>query len=162
MPSFNTTRHVPYTARQMFDLVADVENYPEFLPLCEDLNIRQRLETSDGRPQLVADMTCGYKAIRETFTTRVTLNEPEQKIHVEYIDGPFSYLRNDWHFEPAAGHGCRVHFHIDYALKSAMLGLLVGAMFDKAFRRFTAAFETRAATVYGRPRYGGTPRQSTA
>ncbi len=162
MPSFKTTRHVPYTARQMFDLVADVEHYPEFLPLCEDLNIRQRLETDDGKPQLVADMTCGYKAIRETFTTRVTLDEPNQSIHVEYIDGPFSYLKNDWRFEPAAGNGCRVHFHIDYVLKSAMLGLLVGAMFDKAFRRFTAAFESRAAQVYGRPRYRGAPRTSTA
>lgn len=162
MPSFKTTRHVPYTPRQMFDLVADVAHYPEFLPLCEELNIRQRLETPDGRPQLVADMTCGYKAIRETFTTRVTLDEPHQKIHVEYIDGPFRYLNNDWHFEPGPGNGCRVHFHIDYALKSAMLGLLVGAMFDKAFRRFTAAFESRAAEVYGRPRYGGTARPSTA
>ena len=162
MPSFTTTRNVPFTATQMFDLVADVEHYPEFLPLCEDLVIHKRTETSDGKPQLVADMTCGYKAIRETFTTRVTLDEAHRAIHVEYIDGPFRYLRHDWRFEATGGHGCRVHFHIDYALKSAMLGVLVGAMFDKAFRRFTSAFEARAAEVYGRPRFRGSTQQSPA
>jgi coenzyme Q-binding protein COQ10 len=162
MPSFKTTRHVPYSARQMFDLVADVSRYPEFLPLCEDLNIRSKTETEAGLPQLVADMTCGYKAIRETFTTRVTIDAAAQKIHVEYIDGPFRYLHNDWHFEPGPNGGCRVYFAIDYALRSAMLGLLVGAMFDKAFRRFTSAFEQRAAKVYGRPRYGQEPQGSTA
>jgi coenzyme Q-binding protein COQ10 len=162
MPSFKTTRQVPYSATQMYDLVADVARYPEFLPLCEALTIRQRTETADGKPQLVADMTCGYKAIRETFTTRVTLDEERRAIHVEYIDGPFRYLNNDWRFEPAANGGCRVHFHIDYALKSAMLGLLVGTMFDKAFRRFTAAFETRAAKVYGPPGFRGSAQQSPA
>lgn len=161
MPSFKTTRQVPYSATQMYDLVADVARYPEFLPLCEALNIRQRTETTDGKRHLVADMTCGYKAIRETFTTQVTLDEAHRFIHVEYIDGPFRYLKNDWRFEPTAN-GCRVHFHIDYALKSAMLGLLVGAMFDKAFRRFSVAFEARAAKVYGRPGFRGRPQQSPA
>lgn len=154
MPSFQTTQAVPFTAEQMFDLVADIEAYPEFLPLCEALRIRERCTDESGNPQLVAAMTCGYKAIRETFTSRVTLMAERREILVEYIDGPFRYLHNHWRFEPAASNGARggsiAHFHIDYAFKSAMLGMLVGAMFDKAFRRFLVAFENRAAEIYGR------------
>ena len=153
MPSFQTTQIVAFTASQMFDLVADIESYPEFLPLCEDLRIRARKQNADGQPQLIADMTCGYKAIRETFTSRITLNEAERKILVEYIDGPFSHLHNQWQFEQAPPSyrpgGSAVHFHIDYAFKNPILGALVGTMFDHAFRRFVAAFETRAAQVYG-------------
>ena len=152
MPSFQTTHIVPFTAQQMFDLVADVEAYPEFLPLCEALRIRERRTNADGNAQLIADMTCGYKAIRETFTSRVTLRAPKGEILVEYIDGPFSHLRNQWRFEPApstyAPGGSAAHFHIDYAFKSPMLGMLVGALFDRAFRRFLVAFEQRAADVY--------------
>ena len=159
MPSFQTTQIVRFTAEQMFDLVADIEAYPEFLPLCEGLRIRERRTSVDGHPQLIADMTCGYKAIRETFTSRVTLNAPERKILVEYIDGPFSHLHNQWTFEqsPAsyAPGGSAVHFHIDYAFKSAMLGMLVGAMFDRAFRHFLVAFGDRAAAVYGGAADGG-------
>jgi len=164
MPSFQTTHVVPYTAQQMFDLVADVEAYPEFLPLCEALRIRDRRQTAEGHPQLIADMTCGYKAIRETFTSRVTLKQPASQILVEYIDGPFSHMHNTWHFEPIEpnrnGAGSAAHFYIDYAFKSRMLGMLVGAMFDRAFRRFLDAFETRAAEVYGNDR--GHTRSATA
>ncbi len=152
MPTFQTTQVVPFTAQQMFELVADIEAYPEFLPLCEALRIRDRRSTADGHPQLVADMTCGYKAIRETFTSQVTLQPQRQEILVEYIDGPFSHLYNQWRFEDApssyAPGGSAVHFDIDYAFKSPMLGMLVGAMFDRAFRRFLVAFEQRAADVY--------------
>ncbi|MGI9478454.1 MAG: type II toxin-antitoxin system RatA family toxin [Hyphomicrobiaceae bacterium] len=153
MPSFQTTQAVPFTAQQMFDLVADIEAYPEFLPLCEALRIRERRTNADDYPQLIADMTCGYKAIQETFTSRVTLKSEKLEILVEYVDGPFSHLHNLWRFEPApktyAPGGSAAHFHIDYAFKSPMLGLLVGAMFDRAFRRFLVAFESRAEQIYG-------------
>lgn len=152
MPTFQTTQIVPFTSNQMFDLVADIEAYPQFLPLCEDMRICERRTTPEGYPQLDADMTCGYKAIRETFTSRVTLKQDVHEIFVEYIDGPFSHLHNQWHFKPGAVGGaqtsCAVHFHIDYTFKSPMLGLLVGAMFDKAFRRFLVAFEQRATEIY--------------
>lgn len=99
MPQFETHRPVPHTPDQMFDLVADVERYPEFLPLCDALVIRNRKER-DGKVLLVADMTVGYKAIRETFTTQVLLNKAERAIDVKYIDGPFKYLDNRWRFQP--------------------------------------------------------------
>ena len=147
MPSFATRRRVPYTPAQMFDLVADVERYPEFLPLCEGLTVRSRDEQAD-RTVIVATMVAGYQAIRESFTTRVTLVPAEHKVLVEYLDGPFSRLENRWLMKPVAG-GCEVDFYIDYAFRNPMLGLLVGALFDKAFRRFAEAFEARARAVYG-------------
>ncbi|MGV2099125.1 type II toxin-antitoxin system RatA family toxin [Rhizobium sp. 21-4511-3d] len=147
MPQFETHRPVPHTAEQMFDLVADVERYPEFLPLCEALTIRSRKER-DGKILLVADMTVGYKAIRETFTTQVLLNKAERIIDVKYIDGPFKYLDNRWSFAEATP-GSMVNFFIDYEFKSRILGALMGTMFDRAFRMFTEAFEKRASAIYG-------------
>ncbi|ASR06541.1 MULTISPECIES: type II toxin-antitoxin system RatA family toxin [Rhizobium] len=147
MPQFETHRLVPHTPEQMFDLVADVERYPEFLPLCEALAIRSRKER-DGKILLVADMTVGYKAIRETFTTQVLLNRAEHVIEVKYIDGPFKYLDNRWHFAETPSGGCTVDFFIDYEFKSRILGALMGSMFDRAFRMFTEAFETRANRIY--------------
>lgn len=149
MNSFTTQRQVPFTPQQMFDLVADVERYPEFLPLCEALTIRKRSVDDKGRHVLVADMECGYKSIRERFTSRVTLDADHQHILVEYIDGPFRRLENNWHFVPG-GNGCQVKFQIAYEFKSRMLQMLVGGLFDKAFRKFAEAFEQRAARVYGR------------
>lgn len=149
MPKFATKRRVPFTAAQMFDLVADIEAYPEFLPLCEGLRVRSRAVDA-GHEVVVADMTVGYKAIRETFTSRVTLKPEQKNIVVAYVDGPFRYLNNVWIFREEAG-GCFVDFRIDYALKSRMLDLLVGGLFDKAFRRFAEAFEARAHRVYGSP-----------
>ncbi|GAC1042176.1 type II toxin-antitoxin system RatA family toxin [Rhizobium sp. No.120] len=131
----------------MFDLVADVERYPEFLPLCEALTVRSRKER-DGKTLLVADMTVGYKAIRETFTTQVLLNKAERAIDVKYIDGPFKYLDNRWRFQPAEDGGSVIDFFIDYEFKSRILGALMGSMFDRAFRMFTDAFETRANKIY--------------
>lgn len=130
----------------MFDLVADVERYPEFLPLCNGLVVRSRKDR-DGKTLLVADMTVGYKAIRETFTTQVLLNKAEHAIDVQYIDGPFKYLDNRWRFQPTAD-GCTIDFFIDYEFKSRILGALMGSMFDRAFRMFTDAFETRAGKIY--------------
>ena len=148
MPKFESQRKVPHSPVQMFDLVADVERYPEFLPLCEALSIRSRRER-DGKELLVADMTVGYKAIRETFTSQVLLNRQELVIDVQYIDGPFKYLNNRWSFLADGETGCTVHFFIDYEFKSRILGALMGSMFDRAFRMFSEAFEARAAKVYG-------------
>ena len=148
MPSFTTSRQVVHSPEQMFALVADVERYPEFLPLCEALRVRERTTDEAGRDVLVADMTCGYKAIRETFTSRVTLDRAKNRILVAYIDGPFRYLDNTWSFAARERSGCRVDFEIKYEFKSRMLGLLVGGLFDKAFRRFATAFEERARITY--------------
>ncbi len=147
MPQHETTRRVSHTAASMFALVADVEKYPEFLPLCEALTVRSRRER-DGRSMLVADMTVGYKAIRETFTSQVHLKPDELAIDVKYLDGPFRYLSNIWRFDEAADGGTDIHFFIDYEFKSRILGAMMGAMFDRAFRMFTSAFEKRADAVY--------------
>ena len=147
MPQFETRRSVPHSADEMFALVADVERYPEFLPLCDGLAVRSRKER-DGKELLVADMTVGYKAIRETFTTQVLLNRAERAIDVKYIDGPFRYLDNRWRFEALPEGGSTVHFFIDYEFKSRILGALMGSMFDRAFRMFTDAFEKRADAIY--------------
>ncbi|WP_421925243.1 type II toxin-antitoxin system RatA family toxin [Neoaquamicrobium sediminum] len=147
MPSYETKRVVAHTPDQMFALVADVERYPEFLPMCEALTVRSRRER-DGVTLLVADMTVGYKAIRETFTSQVVLKPAENRIDVKYIDGPFKYLNNRWLFEETAGGGTEIGFFIDYEFTSRVLGALMGAMFDRAFRMFAEAFEKRADTVY--------------
>ena len=111
MPSFRITRHVAHSAQQMYDLVADIERYPEFLPLCESLEILRRQDGPNG-PVLIARMGVGYKAIRERFTTRVALDRPDLKIMAEYIDGPFKHLENRWAFKPAPDGGCNVDFLI--------------------------------------------------
>jgi coenzyme Q-binding protein COQ10 len=146
MPKFEIRRPVKHSAEKMYALVADIERYPEFLPLCEALAVRSRKER-DGKTLLLADMSVGYKAIRETFTTQVLLNPAEQAIDVKYIEGPFKYLDNRWRFEPSAD-GCIVHFFIDYEFKSMILGALMGSMFDRAFRMFAEAFEARADKIY--------------
>jgi coenzyme Q-binding protein COQ10 len=154
MPAFHTSRRVRHSAAEMFDLVADIEAYPQFVPLCRGLRVRRRL-AREGCDIIIAEMEVGYKAIRETFTSRVTLDQPKLAILVEYIDGPFSHLENKWAFvdvppTPPAASACQVDFSITYAFKSRTLGLLMGAMFDTAFRKFADAFEKRADEVYGR------------
>ncbi|MFU0503694.1 type II toxin-antitoxin system RatA family toxin [Pseudaminobacter sp. NGMCC 1.201702] len=148
MPKFETIRHVSHTPEQMFSLVADVEEYPQFLPLCEALTVRSRKER-EGRTVLVADMTVGYKAIRETFTSQVHLKPDEHAIDVKYLDGPFRYLSNIWRFDATEDGTCDIHFFIDYEFKSRILGALMGAMFDRAFRMFVEAFEKRATEKFG-------------
>ena len=151
MPVFRDERRVRHNAVQMFDLVADVERYPEFVPLCKALRVRSRRTEADGRETLVADMTVGYKLIRETFTSRVTLDKPNLKLRVEYIDGPFSRLENVWTFkDEPEGDESRVTFFIDYEFRNRTLGALMGSMFDAAFRKFAGAFERRADGIYGR------------
>ena len=148
MPQFSSTRRVRHAAGDMFDLVADVERYPEFVPLCQSLRVRSRKAADDGIEVLVADMTVAYKLIRETFTSRVTLDRPNLRILVEYLDGPFQRLENRWTFKPLGEAESEVEFFISYEFKSRMLGMLMGAMFDTAFRRFAEAFERRADRIY--------------
>ena len=150
MPQFTSKRTVRHAAAEMFDLVADVERYPAFVPLCRALKVRKRLPQPDGVEVLVADMTVAYKLVRESFTSRVTLDRPRLQILVEYLEGPFSRMENRWTFSPTGEGVCEVTFFITYEFKSSVLGLLMGSMFDLAFRRFAAAFERRADEVYGR------------
>jgi coenzyme Q-binding protein COQ10 len=133
----------------MFDLVAEVEKYPQFVPLCSALTVKTRAE-KDGRTVLAADMTVAYKIIRETFTSRVTLDRQSLKILVEYLDGPFKRMQNRWTFYSVETKVCDVEFFIEYEFRSRILAMLMGAMFDAAFRRFAVAFEQRADEIYGR------------
>jgi coenzyme Q-binding protein COQ10 len=149
MPQFSNRRRVAHSAADMFNLVADVEHYPEFVPLCRTLSVRKRTSDGEGREIIVADMTVAYKLVRETFTSRVTLDRKKREILVEYLEGPFQKMNNLWTFTPAGADACEVEFFIAYEFRSRTLGLLMGAMFDAAFRRFAAAFERRADKVYG-------------
>jgi coenzyme Q-binding protein COQ10 len=149
MPQFSTTRRVAHSASDMFDLVADVDHYPEFVPLCQSLKVRKRTQDGEGRDVIVADMTVAYKIVRETFTSRVTLDRQKREILVEYLEGPFQRMNNRWTFNPAGDRACDVEFFISYELRSRTLGLLMGSVFDAAFRRFASAFEKRANQVYG-------------
>lgn len=134
----------------MFDLVADVERYPDFVPLCQALKIRQRRQNADGTETIVADMTVSFKLVKETFTSEVTLDKPHLTILVRYLKGPFSNLENRWTFEGKGEEACDVGFFIAYEFKSRVLAALMGAMFDAAFGRFSAAFEKRADMIYGK------------
>lgn len=156
MSSFHTTRRMPFTAKQMFDLVADVERYPQFLPMCEALVVKRRWEES-GRPFVLADMSVGYGAIRETFTTEVMFDADKLTVRAANPagqgSGPFKRIENTWAFRDVEG-GCDVDFAISYEFKSFLLQALVGGLFEKVFRKYTEAFETRAHTIYGRPPAG--------
>jgi coenzyme Q-binding protein COQ10 len=149
MPQFSTTRRVRHSAADMFDLVADVEHYPEFVPLCRSLQVRKRSRDGEGRDVIVADMAVAYKIVRETFTSRITLDRNNLQILVEYLEGPFARMNNRWSFRPTGAQSCDVEFFIVYEFRSRTLGILMGAVFDAAFRRFAAAFERRADQVYG-------------
>jgi coenzyme Q-binding protein COQ10 len=134
----------------MFDLVADVERYPRFVPLCDRLVIRSRTKEGD-REILVASMTIAYRFLHESFTSRVMLDRKALTIRAQYLDGPFRHLDNLWQFEPAGENETIVRFTIDYEFRSRTLSALMGGVFDRAFRRFAEAFETRANEVYGTP-----------
>lgn len=150
MPQFSTRRRVRHSAAEMFDLVADTESYPEFVPLCSNLRVKSRTPKSDGVVVLLADMTVAYKMIHQTFTSRVTLDKPNLRILVEYVDGPFRRMQNRWVFRPAGEAACDVEFFIDYEFRSRTLGVLMGTVFDTVFRRMASAFEQRADHIYGR------------
>jgi len=152
MPRFSTTRHVHHSASDMFDLVADVEKYPAFVPLCGGMRVRERREKEDGTVVMVAAMTVAYKLIRQTFTSRVTLDKANLKILVEYVDGPFKRMQNRWTFEATDEGASKIEFFIDYEFASRTFSMVMGAMFETVFRRMAAAFEARADEVYGRKR----------
>ena len=143
MPRHSETKLLPYTPAQMFDLVADVARYDEFLPWVVAVRVR-----SSSEAETVADLVVGFSAFKERFTSRVTKQRPD-RITVDYLEGPLKYLKNEWRFEPAADGGTEVFFSVDFAFKSRMFESLAGAMFDRALRRMTGAFEQRAAALYG-------------
>src|SRR5262249_25417269 len=148
MSRFTTKRRVRHPASDMFDLVADIEHYPEFVPLCCSTKVSQRRTVGEGIETLRSEMTVAYKMISETFVTRVTPDKPRLQIHVQYIEGPFRQLENRWTFRPLGEHACEVEFFISYEFRSRTLGFLMGSMFDMAFRRFADAFERRADAVF--------------
>lgn len=149
MPSFRSSRLVRHSPEQMFDLVSDCEKYPEFLPLCVGMKVRPRGADANGNPIVLAEMEVGYKAIHERFVTRNTMDRKALKLTVDYVEGPFSRLRNLWSFVPDPA-GCKVEFYIEYEFKSRLFAALMGSMFDAVFRTFASAFEARADKIYGR------------
>ena len=144
MPTHAERRFLPYTPEQLYQLVADVERYPEFLPWC----IAVRLRNREGNT-LVADLVIGFKMIREKFTSRVTLSPPH-RVDVAYTQGPLRHLNNHWIFEEAPG-GCIIDFFIDFEFRSQILQKVMGALFNEAVKRMVAAFESRAHALYGSP-----------
>lgn len=142
MPGIRETRRLPYSAEQMFDLVADVANYPEFLPWV----VATRVRNDDGT-EMLADMLVGFKALREKFTSRVIKQRPG-RLEVIYVDGPMRDLDNVWHFRNTPD-GCEIEFAVDFSFKNKMFELMAGQYFDRAFRKMVAAFEERAHALYG-------------
>jgi coenzyme Q-binding protein COQ10 len=148
MHVYETKHIVAHSAEEMFALVGQVEDYPTFLPLCEELKVKHR-EHRNGKEVLVATMTVGYGMIRESFTTGVHLDNANRTILVEYLDGPFTFLENRWQFQPEGEGACQIDFYIAYAFRSRLFERLVGGLFAKAVEKYTGAFEARADAVYG-------------
>jgi coenzyme Q-binding protein COQ10 len=151
MPSFHTTRRVAHPASDMFALVADMERYPEFVPLCQNIRILRR-QHNGQHETVITTMTVAYKLFTESFTTRVVLKPEEHTILVGYLDGPFRRLENRWTFAPMGEVASQVGFYIDYEFRTKPLQILMGAVFDRAFRKFADAFEARADAIYGKRR----------
>jgi coenzyme Q-binding protein COQ10 len=143
MPGIRETRVLPYSREQMFDLVADVARYKEFLPWVVATRVR-----SDSETEMTADMVVGFKNLRESFTSQVRKSRPEM-IDVKYVDGPLRDLDNRWHFEPLPDGGCKIDFCVDFTFKNRVFEALAGQYFDRAFRKMVAAFEQRAQQLYG-------------
>ncbi|MBL4907835.1 MAG: type II toxin-antitoxin system RatA family toxin [Sneathiella sp.] len=151
MPTHAEQRILPYTPSQLFELVADVEKYPEFLPWCVGVRIKEKTETL-----ILADLVIGFKMFRERFSSRVTLDAGKLRIDVEYMDGPFKYLNNHWIFEPHP-QGCNIDFFVDFEFKSIILQKTIGLLFNEAVQRMIAAFEHRADEIYGVVEDGKSP-----
>ena len=143
MPRHSETKHLPYSPEQLFDLVADVSRYDEFLPWVVAVRVR-----SSSATETVADLVVGFNAFKERFTSRVVKERPD-KILVDYVEGPLKYLHNEWRFEPTTDGGTNLCFSVDFAFRSRIFEALAGQMFDRALRRMTRAFEERAAALYG-------------
>ncbi|MWB77020.1 type II toxin-antitoxin system RatA family toxin [Pseudooceanicola sp. 216_PA32_1] len=151
MPTHSETRILPYTAQQMYDLVADVARYPQFLPWCAAARIRTRtpFDGPEGAGEVMeADLVISFKVFRERFGSRVTLWPGRRRIDTEYIDGPFKYMKSYWQFAEADG-GCEVQFFVDFEFRNAVLQGIIGVVFNEAMQRIVRAFERRAADLYG-------------
>ena len=148
MPTHTEKRRMPYSADQMYALVADVEKYCEFLPWCAASRIRSRRQTDHGEV-IEADLVISFKVFRESFGSRVTLRPDTYRIDVEYLQGPFKYLNNHWHFEPISDTECEADFFVDFEFRSRTLQALIGVVFNEAMRRIVRAFEQRAEQLYG-------------
>jgi coenzyme Q-binding protein COQ10 len=149
MPTHSETRKLPYSAGQMYDLVADVGRYPEFLPWTSAARIRSRLPRADGAEVMEADLVISFKVFRERFGSRVVLWPEARRIETEYLDGPFQYMKSDWQFRDLPEGGCEVAFHVDFEFRNALLRRVIGVVFDEAMRRVVRAFEARAQALYG-------------
>jgi coenzyme Q-binding protein COQ10 len=143
MPRHSEVKHLPYTPEQLFELVADVKRYDEFLPWVSAVRVRSSSET-----EVVADLIVGFGAFKERFTSRVRKERPKL-IDVDYVEGPLKYLHNEWRFEPGADGGTDLHFSVDFAFRSRIFEAVAGQVFDRALRKMTGAFEQRAAVLYG-------------
>lgn len=150
MPTHAEKRIVPYGAEQMFDLIADVSRYPEFLPWIAAARIRSRKPLPDGAGEVIeADLVVSFKVFRERFGSRVTLRPADRAIDVEYLEGPFRYLRNHWKFDPRGANHCEIDFFVDFEFRSALLQKVIGLVFNEAMQRVVRAFERRAEDLYG-------------
>ena len=154
MPRHKETRRLPYTPEQMFDMVADVGRYGEFLPWVAAVRVR-----SDSPTEMVADLVVGFRALKERFTSRVTKERPSH-IHVDYLEGPLKYLKNDWNFAPDGDDGCLVDFCVDFEFHSRIFEALAGQMFGMALKKMIGAFETRAQKLYGSALSSGSSNSS--
>lgn len=148
MPHHSETRFLPYTPQEMYDLVADVANYPKFLPWNAAARIRSREDMGNGSERMEADLIISFKVFREKFGSRVILWKDAKKIDTEYLDGPFRHMRSNWHFREAEG-GCEIDFMVDFEFKNAILQGIIGVVFNEAMHRIVRAFERRAIDLYG-------------
>jgi len=149
VPTHAERRLLPYTPEQLFDLVADVERYPEFLPWCVGARVRERTQTT-----ITADLLIGFRMVRERFTSRVVLDRP-RRIDVSYTQGPFRYLNNHWEFIAQPEGGCLIDFYVDFEFRSRMLQKVIEVLFNEAVKRMVGAFEARARQLYGAPAGAG-------
>ncbi len=149
MPAHGDRRILPYQAQQMYDLVADVERYPEFLPWCSAARVRSRAPQGDGREVMLADLVIAFSVFRERFGSRVLLDAAAGRIETEYLDGPFRHLGSLWVFRDLEGQGCAVEFHVDFEFRNLIFRKLAGVVFNEAMHSIVRAFEVRAHALYG-------------
>lgn len=149
MPKHHETRPLPYTAQEMYDLVADVASYPQFLPWTSAARIRSRTSIDGGGEVMEADLVISFKVFRERFGSRVTLWPAQMKIDTEYLDGPFKHMRSNWTFRDRPQGGCDVEFFVDFEFRNAILQGIIGVVFNEAMQRVVKAFERRAVDLYG-------------
>jgi coenzyme Q-binding protein COQ10 len=149
MPTHSETRQLPYSAEQMYALVADVAAYPDFLPWCAAARVRSVTPMDGGGEEMLADLVISFKVFRERFGSRVGLFPARHHIDTEYLDGPFRHLKSTWDFEDVAGGGCNVSFFVDFEFRNIILQKAIGLVFNEAMQRIVRAFETRAKALYG-------------